>query len=63
MALGTGLGTILGLLVAIALEKRRDIIHETSDLEYAFGLPILGVVELEEKKKDQVTLEEENFFP
>lgn len=62
LALGTGLGTILGLLVAIALEKRRDIIHETSDLEYAFGLPILGVVELEEKKKDQVTLEEENFF-
>lgn len=62
LAFGTGLGAMLGLLIAIALEKRRDIIYETSDLEYAFGLPILGVVELEEKKKDQVTLEEENFF-
>lgn len=62
LGLGTGLGLMVGLLVAVALEKRRDIIYETTDLEYAFGLPILGVVELEGKKKDLVTLEEENFF-
>ena len=61
-AFGTGVGILLGLLVAIALERRRDIIYEQSDLEYAFGLPILGVVELQGKKKDLVTLEEENFF-
>lgn len=62
LAFGTGVGVMLGLLVAIALERKKDIIYEKSDLEYAFGLPILGVVELEEKKKDLVTLEEENFF-
>lgn len=62
LGFGTGLGLMLGLVVAIALEKRRDILYEVSDLEYAFGLPILGDVQIGEKKKDRVTLEEENFF-
>ncbi len=40
----------------------KDMIYEASDLEYAFGLQILGVVALEDKKRDQVPLEDEKFF-
>ncbi len=60
---GTGLGITLGLLLAIAIERKRDVIMEASDLEYAFGLPVLGILEFSgEKGKNLVSLEEESSF-
>ncbi|HIK37620.1 MAG: hypothetical protein NZ901_00140 [Geminocystis sp.] len=60
---GTGLGITLGLLLAIAIEKKQDVIMEASDLEYAFGLPVLGTIRFGGGKgKSLVSLEEESSF-
>ena len=57
-AAGLGGGLILGLVAAIAIEKRRDIYYEVSDIEYAFGLPILGTLPLSDKSRKKQTLED-----
>lgn len=59
---GVGGGLILGIIVAIAIEKKRDIFYEESDLTYSFGLPILGKILLDSESKNKSSLEKGNFF-
>ncbi|WP_373478650.1 GumC family protein [Geminocystis sp.] len=62
--LGAGImaGFFLGIFVAIVIEKRRDIFYGESDLEYSFGLPILGKVLLDPEGKKKSKLDDVNFF-
>lgn len=62
IAVGVGGGLILGIIAAIAIEKKRDIFYEESDLKYSFGLPILGKVTLDPEGKNKSNLEKKNFF-
>lgn len=62
LALGTFAGLMLGLLVAIAIEKNKDVIYEVSDLKYAFGLPILGLLPIYEKVNQKKPVENTSFF-
>jgi Mrp family chromosome partitioning ATPase len=65
LAAGVGGGLILGLLGAIAIEKKRDVYYEASDLEYAFGFPILGTFPIggkSQKKQKQSLDDEDSFF-
>lgn len=62
IAAGIGGGLILGIIVAIAIEKKRDIFYEESDLIYSFGLPILGKILLDSESKKKSSLEKGNFF-
>ena len=41
--LGLALGSVLGLLVALGLDRRRPLIHYTADLPH-WGVPLLAVV-------------------
>ena len=62
---GSFAGLMLGLLGAIVIEKKRDVVYETSDLQHIFDLPILGVLPLYEKKdtkETKQTLSMSSFF-
>lgn len=41
---GLGGGLMMGMLLSILLEKRRDVFYEVSDLEANFSQPILGII-------------------
>ena len=62
--IGAGImgGFILGIIASIAIEKKRDVFYELSDLEYRFGLPILGKILLDTEGKKKSSLDEGNFF-
>ncbi|MBL1209348.1 hypothetical protein [Geminocystis sp. GBBB08] len=62
LIIGIGGGFFVGMIVSIAIEKRRDIVYEVSDLEYSFGLPILGTVEMNTEKNQKSKFESQNFF-
>lgn len=55
-------GGFLGLLGAFVLEKRKDVVYEQSDLEYAFGFPTLGTIAVGKKQKIKQELGNKNFF-
>lgn len=60
ISFGIGVGLFFGILAAIAIEKKRDIFYEESDLKYYFGLPILGKILLNSDNKKKSN--QENFF-
>ena len=54
-------GLCLGLLASIGIEKRKDIFYQATDLEHAFGLPILGTLPSTERTTEQI-LDDTTFF-
>jgi uncharacterized protein involved in exopolysaccharide biosynthesis/Mrp family chromosome partitioning ATPase len=46
---GLGGGLMIGLLMAILIEKKQNIYHEESDVENSFSAPILGKINITDK--------------
>ncbi len=56
---GLGSGLLLGMGLAILLEKRRDIFYNSTDLSQAFSLPVIGEIPQVEPPSSVASIEPE----
>jgi capsular exopolysaccharide synthesis family protein len=62
LALGTILGLLLGIGIAILLDKTNDAIHSLQDLRLELNRPILGIIPLEKQLEESPFLAADHNF-
>ncbi|MDR9403711.1 MAG: polysaccharide biosynthesis tyrosine autokinase, partial [Halothece sp. Uz-M2-17] len=66
VALGSLLGLLLGTSLAITIDRLRDLVHSTKDIQVLTGLPLLGTIPFDRglatKSHSTLSLPEGNFL-